>query len=155
MTSIKSIAVAFVGMVLLTIGVVIPASAEVVVSAKGGAFWMEKDNYQFSKGALTYGFSLQYLPPVENRVIDVGIEYMTGQTKRPAFPGSAGLLNTITGVIRYDAIIGTMHYRPPVSTSIQPYIGAGVGWYAFTYTLQGQGAVSFVTPPHRIRQAST
>lgn len=161
MRSFTSIAIAVVIVAFLVIGVVLPASAEVVVSAKGGLFWMEKDKYTTHDTGTNYGFSIQYLPPVENRIFDVGAEYMTGRTRREATRGCGQLIceqqplaggNNVSLNMRYDAIIGTVHYRPPISTSIQPYIGGGLGMYIFTPYVTPATNVTFpLNPPTQTR----
>lgn len=133
MRSFKFIAIAVVGVVLLTIGAVLPAGAEVVVSAKGGLHSFENSHYRFSEASFNYGFAIQYLPPLENRALDVGVEIMSGKNRQFVQNISASAIPTPgTRQLTWSGILLTAHYRPPVSTSIQPYVGGGFGLYRFT-----------------------
>jgi opacity protein-like surface antigen len=129
----QAVAIVVMGAMLLMLGTALPANAEVIVSAKGGLHSFENTHYRLADAGFNYGFAIQYLPPLENRTLDVGVEVMIGKSKH-----FSNNVNQSTALIRgtrevsWNGILMTAHYRPPVSTSIQPYVGGGVGLYQFT-----------------------
>lgn len=147
MTTFKCV-IAVVGVVLLMIGSVLPAEAELRLTAKGGLHSFEKDGYSAEDTAIAYGFGISYLPPIKDQIMDLTFEYLHGKVQ--SYVGNNSNFSccftpsgrSVTRIVTWDAFSFGAHYRPPVSTSVQPYIGGGIGIYVFNPREKGGSCVN-------------